>query len=178
MAKLVHAYLALWESRDYRMTCYRLSLGARETEEQESDPILRIPYADEAEDRALWCEPKPLESCLKGSPIGLAVELRGEWALPLMNGESGLHMFGSANAKAVEVVVLGEALKKYQPPEDLHLRKLPVGVPKRRIYNHVRGMVEDPRLDLRKPWNGKALSGIVPDMVAAELRRIAKEACS
>jgi ATP-dependent Clp protease ATP-binding subunit ClpA len=175
---LVMAYLALWENSGFEVVSYRLSLGARGTKEQEDDPILRIGYGDETEDRALWCESLPFKECMRGDIAGLAFEIAGPRALPLMLGESGLHVFGSGKPKHLEVVVLHGPLKTYLPPLDLHYRHSLAGPPKRRFYNPVQGLVEDPRLDRRKTWSGKGLEKILPELLLAELLRIADEACS
>ena len=175
---LLEAYKAFWEDRDVVMTPYVLSLGERETEEQKDDPILRIPYGEELENRALWCDKKPWKECLKPHHMGVAVELKGSFVLPLMNGEAGLHVFGASNPKSCEVVICSTPLKSYIPPADLHTRKTFVGGHKRRFYSRARGMVEDPHLKRFLPWSGKSLSKILKDLIPEELRRVAEEVCT
>ena len=175
---LLEAYKTFWEERGVEMTSYILSAGERETEEQKDDPILRIPYGEELENRALWCEAKAWKECVKPHHLGVAVELKGSFVLPLMNGESGLHVFGASNPKSCEVVVCPTPLKEYIPPADLHTRKTFVGGHKRRHYNRARGMVEDPHLKRFLPWGGKGLSKILKELIPQELRRVAEEVCT
>lgn len=175
---LINAYLALWKQFCLEVTGYRLSLGYRSNPEDPPDKTLRLPYGEELENRALCCEPTELERCLAQNPFGLAFELRGHRALALMVGEAGLHLFGSADAKPIEVVTELTPLKMFQPPEALHLPRLTVGIPKRRLYNHVQGRVEDLRLNLRKPWNGKNLEPLVSELVVTQMYQTAREACS
>jgi ATP-dependent Clp protease ATP-binding subunit ClpA len=178
MRPLLAAYQALWEERDFELVAYRLTLGPRQTDEQKDDPILRLAYGDETEDRALWCEAMPHKDCLKGQIVGVAFELTGTRVLPLMLGETGLHVFGSSKPRNVEVSVFATPLKTYAPPLDLHFRHSLAGPAKRRFYNPAQGLVEDPRLDRRRPWNGKGLEKILAEMLPDELVRIASEACS
>jgi ATP-dependent Clp protease ATP-binding subunit ClpC len=174
---LLEAYRALWKSQKIDFKPYRLELGTQETEDNKADSTLRLPYGEELDDRALWCEPVPFEKCLGKDRIGIALELSGPMVLPLMLGESGLHVFGASHPHHCEVVLWAAPLKNYPPPLDLHLRKRFTGH-KRRFYNQARGIVEDPHLDRRLPWNGKALDKILADFIRAELLRTAEEACT
>lgn len=175
---LIQAYAELWKSRKVVQTSYRLTLGPREKAEEKDDPILRIGYGDEADDRALWCEEVAFQDCLKGEVAGIAFELQGQRILPLMLGESGLHAFGGSKPRYVEVVVQPNPLKSYLPPIDLHYRHSLAGPAKRRFYNETQGLVDDPRLDRRRPWNGKGLEKILSELLGDELIRVSTEACS
>ncbi|MCA9778003.1 MAG: hypothetical protein KC800_14840, partial [Candidatus Eremiobacteraeota bacterium] len=151
--------------------------GARETEENKDDEILRIPFGEEIEERALWCTPLASVGGLGKNEFGAAFELKGKNCLPLMLGESGLHLFGDATPNKLEVVVISLPLKEYTPPLDLHTRKAPVGH-KRRFYSRNRGVVEDPHLELYKSWSGKGLAALIKMMIEGELLRLAREGCS
>lgn len=175
---LISAYAELWKAREVVVTTYRLSLGPREKPEQKDDPILRIGYGEESDDRALWCEEVDFKDGFKGEPAGIAFELQGQRILPLMLSESGLHAFGGAKPRHLEVVVQPERLRKYLPPDDLHYRHSLAGPSRRRLYNEAQGLVEDLRLDRRRPWNGKGLEKILGELLPAELMRVAMEACS
>lgn len=175
---LLNAYAEIWEARQVMVAAYRLTLGPREKPQQKDDPILRIAYGEELDDRALWCQEVEFGDCLKGEVAGVAFELYGKRILPLMLGESGLHAFGGGKPKHLEVVVLPTALKTYLPPVDLHYRHSLAGPPKRRFYNEAQCQVEDPRLDRRRPWSGKGLEKILDELLPAELTRVAMEACS
>ena len=177
MRPLLRAYSALWQERQFVVSVYRLSLGARGTPEQDRDPVRRLSYGEESENRALWCEPVSFQESFREHPLGLAVELHGERVLPLMLGETGLHVFGSTSPRCLEVIVSANPLKDFDPPDDLHFRRGVGGAAKRRFYNPSQGMVEDPRLERRRPWNGKGLEKILADFLPAELARMAEEAC-
>lgn len=175
---LVTAYTGLWESFKLEYECYRLSPGLRPGPTETLDKIVRLPYGEELENRALCCQPMSLEKGLAQNPFGLAFTLTGKRALPLMLGEAGLHLFGSAAAKPVEVVTDQRRLEQHQPPDNIHLPRSTVGIPKRRYYNHVQGKIEDLRLDIRKPWNGKNLERVLPEFILSQMYQIAEEACS
>lgn len=175
---LAEGYRSLWEERGFTIKCYRLSPGFRRPPDQPEDDILRLDYGEELENRALCCEPSSFEKSLGKEPFGVAVEITGKRALPLMMGEAGLHLFGSADPKPVEVIVLDATLADYEPPEGLHLPRLTTGIPKRRTYNHVQGHIDDPRTEQRKTWNGKSLERLLPEFIVAAMYRYALEACS
>ncbi len=175
---LVEAYLKLWTSQKWNIQGYRISLGARETEEQKDDPVLRLAYDDELENRALWCTPVRLQELFTGQAIGLAFELKGPLALPWMLCEAGLHVFGTHTFLQLEVLTLPQPLAKYEPPSGLHLRKSLAGPPRRRVYNSGHGFVEDLRLERRKTWHGKSLEAMIEEFTRAELTRVSLEACS
>lgn len=175
---LAEGYNRLWEDRGFTIKCYRLSLGLRKLPDEPEDDIVRLHYGEELENRALCCEPTSFEKSLGKEPFGVAVEITGKRALPLMMGEAGLHLFGSADAKPVEVIVLDSPLADYEPPEGLHLTRITTGIPKRRTYNHVQGHIDDPRTEQRKTWNGKSLERLLPEFVVATMYRYALEACS
>ena len=138
---------------------------------------MRVPFGEEAEDRALWCTPVPSLGSLGKNEFGAAFELKGKNCLPLMLGEAGLHLFGDATPQKLEVVVISSPLAKYTPPLDLHTRKAPVGQ-KRRLYSRNKGVVEDPNLERYKSWSGKGLGSIIKPMIEDELLRLAREGCS
>ena len=173
---LVAAYAGFWKEREVVFTSYRLTLGARETKEQEDDPILRLNYGEELEDRALWCEAVKFSGVTSNS-VGVAFELRGPLIFPLMLAEMGLHAFGGSNPLHCEVAVLAGDLKDYLPPSDIHTRKKFVGT-KRRTYNQAQGIVEDPVLNRRMLWQGKYLERILSNLIPAQLQSVAEEACS
>lgn len=174
---LVKAYLELWKAREIEFRPYHLAVGPRETEEQKDDPILRIPYGEEIDDRALWCKADTVELALK-SQVGIAFELEGKRCLPLMMGEAGLHVFGASNPHQMEVSVWTTPLKSYAPPTDIHLLPRKRIGSKRRFYNRAKGMVEDPRLERYVPWNGKDLGRMLSVLVEESLVSVAEEACS
>lgn len=174
---LAQAYAAFWKDINFKYSSYSLKPGARETEENKDDDILRVPFGEEAEDRALWCHPVGSVDSFGKHEFGAAFELKGKNCLPLMLGEAGLHLFGEATPQKLEVVVISLPLEKYTPPLDLHTRKTPVGQ-KRRVYSQNRGVVEDPHLELYKSWSTKGLAPIIKLMIEGELLRLAREGCS
>jgi hypothetical protein len=173
---LARAYLDFWKCREFKVKSYTLTVGNRETEANSDDDVLRLPYGEELEDRALWCRPSTLADSYSGQAIGAVYELRGDFALPLMHGEAGLHLFGSSNPDRILVQVHAAALRSFQPPDDLHLRRTLNG-DKRRIYDQTRGVVEDLRLEMYKSWKGKDLDKLFSVMIEEELSRQARILC-
>jgi ATP-dependent Clp protease ATP-binding subunit ClpC len=172
---LACAYREFWETQKIEYKSYSLTIQNRETADNKNDEVLRLPYGETSEDRALWCRPSTFAESCANEVVGAAYELKGKLALPLMLGESGLHLFGSSNPKKLEVQVHPNPMACYKPMDGLHLRNSLVGE-KRRLYDRARGVVEDPKLEMYKSWKGKALERIVSVMIESDLLRRAREA--
>lgn len=173
---LLRAYHSLWQSYRFTAECFKLSLQTPPSAKPMDETTLFLNIGDPGSERTLCCQMLPFQECFSPGCLGVAFQLAGSRVLPLMAGEAGIHAFGSSMPRHLEVEVLAGPLSIHTPPSDLHLRKRLTGS-KRRTYNAPQGHVEDHRLDLRRPWNGKGLEEIIADLVSAELTRAAREAC-
>lgn len=165
-SELLSAYLKFFKAREIEAKAYRLKAEERLRPRPE-DGSLRLDLSAELD---LCCYPSQSPGF---DGVGVALELRGPLAAPLMATEVGQHVFiRNGVQRPCEVWVTPKPLAQYEPPDDVH-RRTAFTTPRRRLYG--RDFIEEH--GTRGPWDGKRLDSFIAQRVPEELELVALRRC-
>ena len=124
----------------------------KETEDGSQEKIVGA-YASDAS--AAW-------HVMPDKAIGVALQIRGEAAFPLLEPEGGVHEFKTKGAEERCLIeVSGGLLVEYDPPVDINRRSAYRDQPLRRVYDLDERSARDELLNTTFEWSGTVLDSVV-----------------
>ncbi len=182
---LLHLYLAIARSRDYRVRSWRIVRGPTTgiaadrivaLAEPETGDAARGSAKGAARLEAI-CQENPIEFfSSEGAQIyGLALEFAGYLAQPWFALETGRHRF--VDAAGMEDAIVDTAsvpIAEYRPPDKIHMRTVMNSHPLRRVYDEKKQRVEDKASGRSQYWKGKQLEELLAPWFEEQLMKAAR----
>ncbi|NUQ60998.1 MAG: hypothetical protein HUU20_00810, partial [Pirellulales bacterium] len=184
--ELAGAYLAIARDRGCRVRVWRIVRGP--VAGVDSGRLVRLEARDsDAAARGAATTGAPLEAIRLDSPeeflaaapvedFGIALELEGYLAYPLLAAEAGRHRFIDAQGTADSIAdTSAGAMADHHPPARIHMRATMNAQPLRRVYDAKQQKIEDRALGKSQYWKGKQVARVVGPWLEEQLRTMAKD---